>query len=84
MNTEHPAKAEEMGDTPMGRVWVIVLGTMVLVTAASFLWHYMGILKLRSDEKVYEDRAKTNIERLTAFRAELEASSTPTSKIAPK
>lgn len=67
---------EEMTDTPMGRVWAIVLGSMFAVAAASFIWHYMGILQLRSDEKVYERHTERNIERLTAFRAQLVASTT--------
>ena len=69
-------QTEEMKNTPMGRVWGIVLGTMFAVAALSFIWHYMGILKLRSDEKVYEQQSERNIERLTAFRAELSASTT--------
>lgn len=73
-------KEEEMSDTPMGRVWAIVLGTMFAVAALSFLWHYMGILELRKEKKVYEQHTKTNIERLTAFRAQLEASSTAADK----
>jgi hypothetical protein len=64
--------------TPMGRVWLIVLGSMVLVAACGSIWHIMGMSEERVKNEKELTAVKTEIVKLTAYRDELlkKASST--------
>lgn len=65
-------------ETPMGRVWGIVLGTMFVVSLVSFIWHYLGMLELRKEQTTSEHEISRDIERLVAFRADIATKSSTT------
>ena len=62
---------ESVPETPMGRVWSIVLGTMFVVSLVSFIWHYLGMLEERKEQMASEHEISRDIERLVAFRADI-------------
>ena len=76
--TNNRQEDESVPETPMGRVWSIVLGTMFIVSLVSFIWHYLGMLELRKEQTASENEVSRDIERLVAFRADVAARSTTT------
>lgn len=54
--------------TPMGRVWLIVLVSMVLVFGASWLWHLMGMSEQKRRNSIEDAPVVRNIEAITRYR----------------
>ena len=68
----------ESKGTPMGKVWLIVLGSVLFVVGAALLWHYIEIRALAVSDMAEEQKTADNIEKLSHYRDQLLASSSPT------
>ena len=52
----------------MGRVWLIVVISMCLVFAASWIWHINGMNVAIRRDKAIDDPVIFNIERISIYR----------------
>lgn len=74
MNTEKEKSARE--ETPMTRVWAIVVGSMLVVGTISLIWYSATIAKEKRDNNKEEEVIQQSIEKITAYRDLLKSGTT--------
>jgi hypothetical protein len=63
--------------TPMGKVWMVVLGTMLFTVVGSYIWHLTTLERLKMDNAHENNMLRLEIKKLTDYRDTLVASTTP-------
>ncbi len=63
--------------TPMGRVWKVVIASMLFTIIAGVIWHITTLEEVRLDNLHEKSDLRLEIEKLTDYRASLLATSTP-------
>ena len=69
---EHGARRS----TPMGRVWKVVLASMLFTVITGVIWHITTLEEVRLDNQHESSDLRIEIRKLTNYRATLLASST--------
>lgn len=77
MNTETEQGSRK--ETPMLRVWMLVLSSMLIVGAISFIWYSTMIAKEKSENKKEEEVVQQSIANIAAYRDTLKASTSAAS-----
>ena len=64
--------------TPMGRIWKVVIGSMLAIAIVGFIWHTMTLSEQRLYDMNENARLQREIGKLQVYRHELmDASTTP-------
>ncbi len=67
--------------TPMGRIWKVVLASMLFTIITGALWHIVALEEAHIDNQHESDVLRTEIRKLSDYRATLSASSTSEMKL---
>ena len=67
--------------TPMGRIWKVVLASMLFTIITGAVWHIIALEETRMDNQHESDVLRTEILKLSDYRATLIASSTTAKNI---
>lgn len=62
--------------TPMGRVWKVVIASMVITLIAGYIWHVMSLNEQRMYNLHENEQLETEITKLTLYRDQLTGTST--------
>lgn len=65
---DNSAQNSTTGETPMGRVWFIVLLSMCFTLAASWIWHTNGVNNQLRRNKIESDIVIANTAKITPYR----------------
>ena len=66
--------------TPMGRVWKVVIASMLFTALAGFIWHRMTLTKQERYNTNESEQLTSEIVKLTAYRDYLREASTSQKK----
>lgn len=58
----------EAQKTPMGRVWLLVLASMVVTLSVSWFWHVSGMKSQAQSDQLESEALIANTERIAAYR----------------
>ena len=68
----------------MGKIWKVVLASMLVTSITGALWHVVTLEKVRMDNQHESDVLRTEIRKLSDYRKALIASSTTQQKLPQK
>ena len=61
--------------TPMLSIWKVILVSMVITVVGGFIWHFITLGELRLTNQNERIKVSREVEKLTAYRAQLLAAS---------
>lgn len=67
--TGTPALESEPRETPMGQVWLIVIGTMLVSSAIMFGWHIVAMRTAAQEDRQKVDVIRVRIGKLEEYKS---------------